>query len=205
MYAQARIQVLPKETEVYVDGYRAGTTDDFDGIFQRLNVWPGEHEITLYLEGYRTEHHQMYMAQGTTANLKGALEKLPAGETSEPPPKPEPRRQPPADQDYPPAGQQAPAPRQRQAQAQPEPQIEVQPEPARFGAVSVKVTPADAEILIDEHPWTIPGADQRLNVQLAVGRHHIEVRRAGYETYAEDILIRQGATMTLNVALSKKQ
>jgi hypothetical protein len=198
MYAQARIQVLPKETEVFVDGYRAGTTDDFDGIFQRLNVWPGEHEITLYLEGYRTERHQMYMAQGTTANLKGTLEKLPAGEKSEPPPRPEPRRQPPPDEN---ARGQAAAPRQA---APPEPQIEIQPEPLRYGAVSVKVTPADAEILIDEHVWTVPGADQRLNVQLAAGRHHIEVRRAGYETYAEDILIRQGSTMTLNVALSKK-
>ena len=37
----ARIQVTPKEAAVYVDGYRAGRVDDFDGTFQRLNVAPG--------------------------------------------------------------------------------------------------------------------------------------------------------------------
>ena len=32
--------VDPAEARVYVDGYYAGTVDDFDGLFQRLNVSP---------------------------------------------------------------------------------------------------------------------------------------------------------------------
>src|SRR5262245_48645054 len=43
--ASVRVQVKPKEAEVYVDGYYAGLVDDFDGIFQRLHLPPGPHDI----------------------------------------------------------------------------------------------------------------------------------------------------------------
>ena len=42
-----RVIVDPEKTRVYVDNYYAGIADDFDGIFQRLSVPPGQHEITL--------------------------------------------------------------------------------------------------------------------------------------------------------------
>jgi len=51
--ASLKLEVKPKEAEVYIDGYYAGIVDDFDGAFQRLHVDPGEHEIELYLDGYR--------------------------------------------------------------------------------------------------------------------------------------------------------
>jgi hypothetical protein len=41
--AAIRIEVKPKQAEVYVDGYYAGIVDDFDGTFQRLRIEPGEH------------------------------------------------------------------------------------------------------------------------------------------------------------------
>jgi PEGA domain len=91
----ARIQVTPKDAEVYVDGYRAGRVDDFDGTFQRLNVRPGPHELTVYLPGYRTLTERVYIGEGSTMKLKQSLEKLAPGETSTPPPappKPERRR-----------------------------------------------------------------------------------------------------------------
>ena len=39
----ARLQVTPRQTEVFIDGYYAGTVDDFDGFLQRLRIEPGEH------------------------------------------------------------------------------------------------------------------------------------------------------------------
>ena len=90
----ARLQVSPKEAEVYVDGYRAGSVDDFDGTFQRLNVPPGPHEVTLYLSGYRTATEKVYFAEGSTIKLRQALEKLGPGESSAPPPAAPPRRRP---------------------------------------------------------------------------------------------------------------
>src|SRR5262249_50111827 len=41
--ASVKFEVKPKEAEVYIDGYYAGIVDDFDGVFQRLHVEPGEH------------------------------------------------------------------------------------------------------------------------------------------------------------------
>ena len=206
MFASVRIQMQPKEAkaaEVFVDGYKAGIVEDFDGTFQHLSVWAGDHEITLFLEGYATQNHRLYLGQGTTTKIAGTLEKLPDGVKSEPPPKPAPpeeQQQQGQGQQY---GQQG-RPQQGQQQPPPQSQMTVQQAPVQFGAVSIKVQPDDAVIVMDDQLWTGPGGDQRLNVQLAAGRHHIEVRKDGFVTYAEDVLIRPGATLTLNVNLSKK-
>jgi hypothetical protein len=90
----ARLQVSPKDAAVYVDGYRAGRVDDFDGTFQRLNVEPGPHEITLFLPGYRTSTEKVYFAEGSTIKLRQTLEKLAPGESSTPPPAVPRRRRP---------------------------------------------------------------------------------------------------------------
>ena len=54
----------PKEAELYMDGYYAGIVDDFDGVFQRLSIEPGEHEVTLYRDGFRTVHQRVYLTPG---------------------------------------------------------------------------------------------------------------------------------------------
>ena len=208
-YAQARIQILPKDAEVFVDGYRAGIVDDFDGVLQRLNVWPGEHEITIFLDGYKTEHHKLYFNNGSTANLKGTMEKLGAGEKSEPPPQPEPRQQPQQQQqqDRRVAGAACRCRCRSQPNeyiTHPETTVAVEQPATKFGGVSVKVLPTDAEVRIDDQAWPAPTGDSRLNVQLQVGRHHVEVRKDGFTTYSEDVLIRAGGTLTLNISLTKK-
>jgi PEGA domain-containing protein len=86
--SSARIQVTPKEAEVYVDGYRAGRVDDFDGTFQRLHVAPGPHELTLFLPGYRTITEKVYVGEGSTIKVRETMARLAPGETSERPPAP---------------------------------------------------------------------------------------------------------------------
>ena len=44
--ASVQFDVTPRQAEVFIDGYYAGIVDDFDGMFQRLRVEPGQHEIT---------------------------------------------------------------------------------------------------------------------------------------------------------------
>jgi hypothetical protein len=83
--ASARIQATPKEAEVYVDGYRAGRVDDFDGTFQRLHAAPGPHEITLFLNGYRTITEKVYMGADSTIKIHETMARLAPGETSERP------------------------------------------------------------------------------------------------------------------------
>jgi len=88
--ADLRLLVKPNKAEVYVDGYFAGIVDEFDGFFQRLHVPPGQHEITLRLEGYLTVHQKLYLPVNTTYKLHYNMEPLRPGETTEPAPSPPP-------------------------------------------------------------------------------------------------------------------
>ena len=61
-----KLKVKPRDAEVFVDGYFAGTVDEFDGAFQRLHVVPGQHEIVVYLEGYRSIREKLYLGPNTS-------------------------------------------------------------------------------------------------------------------------------------------
>jgi hypothetical protein len=65
----------------------------------------------------------------------------------------------------------------------------------------MRVQPGDADILIDGERWAAPTGQDRIVIQLAEGRHRIEVHKDGFSGYAEDVLIRRGAPFTLNVSL----
>jgi hypothetical protein len=77
-----RIFCDPGRTRVYVEGYYAGIADDFDGIFQRLYLPPGQHEITLALEGYRTHRVLVYMPLDQTIRIHHVMDRG-TGETDE--------------------------------------------------------------------------------------------------------------------------
>jgi hypothetical protein len=78
-----RVIVDPVKTRVYVDGYYAGIADDFDGIFQRLSLPPGRHEISLKLDGYRTHKFRVYVPPGETLKLHHIMERGPGEDTDE--------------------------------------------------------------------------------------------------------------------------
>ena len=60
----ARLQVTPRNTQVYIDGYFVGVVDNFDGNLQRLHVEAGEHELQLYLEGHRPFTQKVLFGRG---------------------------------------------------------------------------------------------------------------------------------------------
>ena len=92
-----RLQVEPEETEVFIDGYWAGTVDDFDGFFQRLHLEPGEHEIELFLEGHRSFRQNLYLQPHRTFTIRHKMQPLGPGDTPDSRPKPpaRPERKPP--------------------------------------------------------------------------------------------------------------
>lgn len=215
--ASIRLEVTPKNTEVFVDGYRAGIVDDFNGFFQRLRLRPGEHDLTLYLDGYRAVHQHLYLNSGADQKVRYTMVPLPAGE--QPEPRPQARVVSPDDPGNPPPDQPPMGPRGggqgRGGQGFPgrggppptRPQPggpDAAPEDARFGAVSVRVQPGDAEVLIDGEPWSGPSGQDRLVVQLPDGRHRVEVRKGGYENYSSEVEIKRGETVTLNVSLLRR-
>lgn len=183
--AELRIQVTPRQAEVYVDGYLTGTVDDFDGIFQRLRVPLGEHEVTIYQEGYRPIHQRMLFRPYEKYTVKETMQPVAPGDPAEPRPTPVARTPSPGP---PPRGRAPmPAPGDRNAD--------------RFGSVAVRVQPADAEVFIDGERWDTPAGENRLLVELSEGTHRVEVRKAGYKTYTSTVTIRSGETVTLNVSL----
>lgn len=46
-----QIKDAPKHAQVFADGYYAGNVDDFDGVFQHLDLEAGSHHIEIRPEG----------------------------------------------------------------------------------------------------------------------------------------------------------
>ena len=204
-----RVQVTPRDTEVFIDNYYAGTADDFDGLFQRLHVGPGAHDITLWREGYRTVRQRVYIQPTGTFRLRYMMMPLGPGETAEPrPAEPPPAPNAPgppvgAPNSYPPQPPGSTAPPQG---AYPPPPGAYPPpgNRAESASLSIRVQPANAEVLIDGERWQGAAGDQRLIVQVAPGLHHVEARSEGYRTYQSDITVRPGETSTVNISLSRQ-
>jgi len=187
----ARIQVQPHTAEVYVDGYLVGTVDSFDGFLQRLEVPAGEHELILYLEGYKTVRQKMLFAPETAVAIKYQLRPLASGEAQEPRPEPPKHDPSPAASpfegswfDEPPAA--APA---------------AMHPTSEFGRLAVRVQPAGATILVDGQKWTPPEDGDPITIDLHEGTHEIEIESEGLSTFRKSVRVRAGETVSLNVSL----
>jgi hypothetical protein len=215
--SSVRVEVTPKEAEVFVDGYYAGIVDDFDGTFQRLRLPPGQYEIVVRKDGFHSIKEDVYLAPDATFRVRRALEPLPPGAPSEPRPTP---LMPPAGGARP--GEYEPTPampapttgaRRPPVQRMPPPQP-VQREPApresapreasNFGALVIRVQPGDAEIVIDGERWRGPEGEERLVVQLPDGPHRVEISKDGFVKFSGEVRVRRGETTPLNVSLLRR-
>jgi hypothetical protein len=202
-----RVSVKPKQAAVYVDGYFAGTVDDFDGAFQRLHVIPGEHDIVIYLQGYRSIRQRLYLSPNGNRKITGTMEKLLPGEAEEPPPVPaEPpqgaERVPPPPNPFPGRGAMPPPRGPRPPDLPPPPPAGSEQSP-RGGSLVIRIQPADADVLIDGEHWRGPSGDERLVVSLAEGRHQLEVRKEGYQPFTSEVEVRRNESVPLNVNLAR--
>jgi hypothetical protein len=182
-----RILVDPNKTRVYVDGYYAGIADDFDGLFQRLNVAPGRHEITLRLEGFRTQRFRVYVPYDHTIKIhhrmvpgegEEAAEEIlgePGGYVADE------RR----------GGYE---PGDRRGGYEPDDRMT-----GDAGQLRLDIRPSDASIYVDgEFRGTARDHDR---ITLPPGRHRVEVVRPGFRTVERDVEVRPGRTSELEVEL----
>jgi hypothetical protein len=179
----ARLQVTPNNAEVYIDGYFVGIVDDFDGALQRLHVEAGEHELQIYLAGYRTITEKVRFTPATTLKASYTMERLAPGEA--PPPRPSP-------------DENAARERQRGRPVDNRGQSDSDP----FGTLALRVQPADATILVDGEQWTLPAGEDRLFIELPEGAHRLEIRKDGFRTYSRTSEARRGRTIMVNVSLT---
>jgi hypothetical protein len=174
-----RLQVSPRDALVYVDGYAAGLVDDYDGVFQRLRLIPGPHEIVIYHPGHRTLRQNVYYNPGSTHTIRHALEALAPGESPEA----------------------QPVPRTVPHGPVPPPSTGAPADPSRVGTLALRVQPSDATILVDGEPWKGPQSQDRLVIQLAEGTYRVRVEKPGFQTFAVEVDVREGETTSFNVSL----
>jgi hypothetical protein len=179
--SEVRLQVKPDQARVFVDGYYAGIVDDFDGLFQRLRLPPGRHELTLKFTGFKTHRILMYAAVGRT--LKIRYEMIPGTGQDEPDelaptrPVPEPGEGP------------IGVPGKR-AERHPE-----------GGEIRLSVRPEDASVYLD---GAFRGSGRELHsVELAAGRHRIEVVRPGFRTYEREVEVEPDRELDVTVELQR--
>lgn len=187
-----RLQVAPREASVFVDGYAAGVVDDYDGVFQRLRLVPGPHEIVIYHPGYRTLRQHIYYNPGSTHTVRHTLDPLAPGEAPEPQPIPRAMPAPgmPGQPGVPPAAETGPGREGARV-----------PGRTDVGTLALRVQPSDAAVLVDGEPWKGPITQDRLVIQLTEGPHRVRVERPGFEPFVVDVDLRAGETTSFNVSL----
>ena len=68
-----RLRVEPKDAQVFVDGYYAGLVDEFDGLFQHLDLVPGPHHVEVYAPGLERLAFDVIIQPHHTIQYQGRL------------------------------------------------------------------------------------------------------------------------------------
>ncbi|RMH17095.1 MAG: PEGA domain-containing protein, partial [Acidobacteria bacterium] len=189
------LNVKPKKTEIFLNGYSIGTADDFDGYPSLLWLEEGEYEVIFYLEGYETVKRVYYVRAGNEINVRFTMQpgaSTPPQElsyrftTSEPPP------QEPAYAAPPPAGG-PPGP----ATGEPPP-LDARSAP---GLVFLTVEPASASIYLDGR--FIGTGDElsgrRGTLFVDAGEHLLEIVHPGYAPRQLQFTVEPGGELALDV------
>jgi len=189
-----RVLVEPNETRVYVDGYYAGIADDFDGIFQRLNLAPGRHDISLKLEGHRTHNVKLYVPYDGTIKLHHRMTRGTGEEDAGVVGRPEDHAR------YEERGDPEDG-RDEEYEDDRDDRDLRSDQAGERALVRLDVRPGDASVYVD---GAFRGTGRELRqLRLTAGRHRIEVVRPGYRTVERDVDVRGGQTLDVDIDLDR--
>jgi len=71
-----KLNVLPSDAEVHVNGKYCGVAASFSGYPDYLRLGVGSHSVTLSREGFKSEHISVYATAGQLFELDIALDRL---------------------------------------------------------------------------------------------------------------------------------
>ena len=70
---ELRLQVSPRHAQVFIDGYYAGTVNDYDGAFQSLKLESGPYAIQITAPGYDALDFDVRINPGQKVTYRGEL------------------------------------------------------------------------------------------------------------------------------------
>jgi hypothetical protein len=73
LYGGVRIVDAPRDAEVFADGYYVGIVDDFDGVFQHLNLEAGPHRIEIRAPGLAPIAFDVRVEPGETITYRATF------------------------------------------------------------------------------------------------------------------------------------
>ncbi len=201
-----RLQVTPNKARVYVDGYYAGVVDDFDGLFQRLHLPPGRHELSFKLEGYKTHRLRLYVPADQTLKIRYDL--VPGGgeeavdESLDRPGMEWAERDRRERDSWRERDRDRERRRARGEDARRDDDEDVADKPGDASAtLDLDVTPEQAAVYVD---GSFRGTGQDIeSLSLPPGRHRVEVVAPGYRTFDREVDVKAGETEELNVELAR--
>ena len=69
-YGGLRITGAPRDAQVFADGYYVGIVNDFDGVFQHVNLDAGPHHIEIQEQGYEPIAFDVDIQPGQTITYR---------------------------------------------------------------------------------------------------------------------------------------
>jgi PEGA domain len=72
-YGGLRITGAPRDAHVFADGYYVGIVNDFDGMFQHLNLEAGPHRIEIETPGYERVAFDVMVQPGRTITFNAQI------------------------------------------------------------------------------------------------------------------------------------
>jgi hypothetical protein len=72
-YGGLRITGAPRDARVFADGYYVGIVDDFDGVFQHLNLESGPHHIEIDAYGFEPIAFDVDVRPGQTITFRADM------------------------------------------------------------------------------------------------------------------------------------
>jgi hypothetical protein len=73
-YGGVRITDAPHDAQVFADGYYMGVVNDFDGIFQHMNLQAGPHHIEVVEQGFEPIAFDVNVQPGQTTTFRAQMQ-----------------------------------------------------------------------------------------------------------------------------------